>query len=125
MRLKGEGGSMLPVAMIMCALLIGATFASTAAAKDKVGTSGSITSGGPDGAEGKVKSSKACRKNRKVKLYMEAGDVDQLIDDAKSDKSGFWQIQAALAAGTYYIQITQRVTAQVICKGFVSKGTVL
>jgi hypothetical protein len=77
------------------------------------------TSGGPNGAEGKVNSPEpSCEKGRTVTLFYEtpAGAPGyrgtpgaQRIGSDKTNKDGEWAINEALIAGDYYVKVNEKV----------------
>ena len=68
-----------------------------------------ITSGGPDGAEGKVGTNRAaCKKGRKVRLYRVKSGKDDLIGWSFTNKEARWELVTELDAGKYYAVVTRR-----------------
>jgi len=72
-----------------------------------------ITSGGPDGAEGRVKAKEdGCLEGRQVSLYFRdpASHKLVLVGTATTDSDGEWTIEVDLFAGTYVAKVSADTT---------------
>jgi hypothetical protein len=86
-----------------------AGFEVASAHKFNAKTTAKITSGGPDGAEGKVGSKRAvCKPGRKVKLFRLKSGRDDLIGWSFTNDEGRWELASQLVAGKYYAVVTRR-----------------
>jgi hypothetical protein len=92
------------VAVGVASLFVGSAVSAVTTVKSTV----TITSGEGTGFTGKVSSpKKACRDDRKVKLYMKSysGGADSLVGSDVTDASGAWSIEGSFVAGIYYARV--------------------
>jgi len=98
------------LALVTACIVLMAGFEVASAHKFNAKTTAKITSGGPDGAEGKVGSKRAvCKPSRKVKLFRLKSGRDDLIGWAFTNDEGRWELASQLVAGKYYVVVTRAV----------------
>ena len=96
----------LPALGVLAVVAVGPA---TAAKVTNVKSTVTIKSGEGTEFTGKVTSTqKACRRARKVKLVMEpySGGKDEVVDTAKTDATGAWEMQGSYMAGIYHAEVT-------------------
>jgi len=99
----------LPVLGVLAALVLVAVGPATAAKVTNVKSTVTIKSGEGTEFTGKVTSTqKKCRSKRKVKLVMEpySGGEDEVVDTAKTDATGAWEMHGSYMAGIYHAEVT-------------------
>jgi hypothetical protein len=100
---------LLPALGVLAALVLVAGGPASAAKVTNVKSTVTIKSGEGSEFTGKVTSTqKKCRLGRKVKLVMEpySGGKDEVVDTAKTNATGAWEMHGSYMAGIYHAEVT-------------------
>jgi hypothetical protein len=128
-------GSVGKKAAVGIAVLVAGAGAADIAVAKTFKTNAKLTSVEPEGAKGKVTSSKSsCERGRKVTLFFELdGSKDPKIGTDKTNKKGKFNIEESLFAGSYYVKVAKKTLrknrglgttagSKTVCKGKKSKS---